>query len=64
MPHHMEKSLATLDELLDGSPWFPQLCAHAQQRVALRDAKLLLITAIDAPSGQAQGVLVGEVADT
>ena len=37
--------------------------AHAQQRVAVRDAKLLLIAAIDSPSGQAQGVLVGEVAD-
>ena len=37
--------------------------AHAQQRVAVRDAKLLLIAAIDAPSGRAQGVLVGEVAD-
>lgn len=37
--------------------------ADAQQRVAVRDAKLLLIAALDAPSGQAQGVLVGEVAD-
>ena len=37
--------------------------AHAQQRVAVRDAKQLLIAAIDAPSGQAQGVLVGEDAD-
>ena len=37
--------------------------AHAQQRVAVRDAKLLLITAIDAPSGQAHGVLVGQVAE-
>ncbi len=37
--------------------------AHAQQRLAVRDAKLLLIAAIDAPTGQAQGVLVGEVAD-
>ena len=37
--------------------------AHAQQRVAVRDAKLLMIAAIDAPSGQAQGVLIGEVAD-
>ena len=36
---------------------------QAQHRVAVRDAKLLLIAAIDAPSGQAQGVLVGEVAD-
>ena len=37
--------------------------ADAQQRVAVRDAKQLMIAAIDAPSGQAQGVLVGEVAD-
>lgn len=37
--------------------------AHAQHRVNVRDAKLLLIAAIDAPSGQAQGVLVGEVAE-
>ena len=37
--------------------------AHAQHRVPVRDPKLLLIAAIDAPSGQAQGVLVGEVAD-
>jgi len=36
---------------------------QAQQRVAVRDAKQLLIAAIDAPSGQAQGVLVGEVAE-
>ncbi|HRH87191.1 MAG TPA: hypothetical protein PLO41_10120 [Rubrivivax sp.] len=31
--------------------------------MAVRDAKLLLITAIDAPSGQAHGVLVGQVAE-
>ena len=37
--------------------------AHAQQRVAVRDAKPLLIAAMHAPSGQAQGVLVGEVAE-
>ncbi len=37
--------------------------ARAQQRFAVRDAQLLLIAAIDAPSGLAQGVLVGEVAD-
>ena len=37
--------------------------AHAQHRVPVRDAKQLLISAIDAPSGQAQGVLVGEVAE-
>ena len=37
--------------------------AQAQHRVAVRDPKLLLIAAIDAPSGQAQGVLSGDVAD-
>ena len=37
--------------------------AHAQHHVAVPDPKQLLIAAIDAPSGQAQGVLVGEVAD-
>ena len=37
--------------------------ADAQERLAVRDAKQLLIAAIDAPNGQAQGVLVGEVAD-
>ena len=33
--------------------------AMAQDRTPVPDAKLLLIAAIDAPSGQAQGVLVG-----
>ena len=37
--------------------------AQAQQRVAVRDPKLLLVAAIDVPSGRAHGVLVGEVAD-
>lgn len=37
--------------------------AAAQDRIPVKDAKVLLITAIDAPSGQAQGVLVGEIAD-
>jgi hypothetical protein len=37
--------------------------AHAQHRLAVRDAKQLLIAALDAPSGQAQGVLAGEVAE-
>lgn len=37
--------------------------AQAQQRMPVRDPKQLLIAAIDAPSGQAQGVLVGEVAE-
>ncbi len=37
--------------------------ARAQQRAEVRDAKQLLIAAIDAPDGRARGVLVGEVAD-
>ncbi len=37
--------------------------AVSQDRIPVKDAKVLLITAIDAPSGQAQGVLVGEIAD-
>lgn len=37
--------------------------AHPQHRVPVRDPKLLLIAAIDAPSGQAQGMLVGDVAE-
>ena len=37
--------------------------ASAQQRVAVPDARHLLIAAIDAPDGQAHGVLTGELAD-
>jgi hypothetical protein len=37
--------------------------AMAQERVAVKDAKPLLIAAIDGPSGQAHGVLVGDIAD-
>ena len=37
--------------------------AQAQQRMPVRDPKLLLIAAIDAPSGHAHGVLVGEAAE-
>lgn len=37
--------------------------AQAQQRTPVRDARLLLVAAIDASDGRAQGVLVGEVAD-
>ena len=35
----------------------------AQQRVAVPDARQLLVAAIGAPDGQAHGVLVGELAD-
>jgi hypothetical protein len=37
--------------------------AAAQQRVAVPDAQQLLVAAIDAPDGQARGVLAGELAD-
>ena len=37
--------------------------ASAQQRVAVPDARQLLIAAIDAADGQAHGVLTGELAD-
>lgn len=37
--------------------------AFAQQRVAVTDARQLLIAAIDAPDGQAHGVLTGRLAD-
>ena len=37
--------------------------ASAQQRVAVPDARQLLVVAIDAPDGQAHGVLTGELAD-
>ena len=36
---------------------------QAQDRVPVQDARSLLIAAIDSPSGQAQGVLVGDIAD-
>lgn len=35
----------------------------AQQRVAVPDARQLLVAAIDAPDGKAQGVLTGALAD-
>ena len=37
--------------------------AMAQERIAVNDAKPLLIAAIEAPGGQAHGVLVGDIAD-
>lgn len=37
--------------------------ASAQQRVAVPDARQLLIAAIDAPDGQAHGTLTGQLAD-
>ena len=37
--------------------------ASAQHRFAVPDARQLLIAAIDAPDGQAHGVLTGELAD-
>ncbi len=35
---------------------------QAQDRVPVQDARSLLIAAIESPSGQAQGVLVGDSA--
>jgi hypothetical protein len=37
--------------------------ASAQERIAVQDARPLLIAAIDASSGEAHGMLVGEIAD-
>ena len=37
--------------------------ASAQERVAVPDARQLLIAAIDAPDGQAHGILTGQLAD-
>ena len=39
------------------------LDASAQERIPVQDARPLLIAAIDAPSGEAHGMLVGEIAD-
>lgn len=37
--------------------------AAAKERLPVRDAKQLMLAALDAPDGKAHGVLVGEVAD-
>ena len=39
------------------------LDASAQDRTPVQNARPLLIAAIDAPTGQAHGMLVGEIAD-
>ena len=39
------------------------LDASARDRTPVQDARPLLIAAIDAPTGQAHGMLVGEIAD-
>ena len=39
------------------------LDAWAQDRTPVQDARPLLIAAIDAPTGEAHGMLVGEIAD-
>ncbi|MBI2749908.1 MAG: hypothetical protein HYX43_11365 [Burkholderiales bacterium] len=39
------------------------LDASAQERIPVQDARPLLIAAIDEPSGEAHGMLVGEIAD-
>ena len=38
------------------------LDALAQDRVSVQDARPLLIAAIDAPNGEARGILVGDIA--
>ena len=43
-------------------PWVV-LDASAQDRTPVQDARPLLIAAIDAPNGEAHGMLVGEIAD-
>ena len=37
--------------------------ATAQERLPVRDARQLMLSALDAPDGKAHGVLIGEVAD-
>ena len=37
--------------------------AMAQERLPVRDARQLMLSALDAPDGKAHGILVGEVAD-
>ena len=49
-------------------PWLvaitgAMLDASAQERIPVQDARPLLIAAIDAPSGEAHGMLVGEIAE-
>ncbi len=51
--------------LLAALPWLPG-SGFAQQRptrVSVADARSLLVAAIDAPDGQAHGVLSGQIAD-
>ena len=43
-------------------PWVV-LDASAQDRTPVQDARPLLVAAIDAPNGDAHGMLVGEIAD-
>jgi hypothetical protein len=49
--------------LLAGAALIAPGIASAQQRVAVPDARPLLIAAIDAPDGRAYGVLTGRLAD-
>lgn len=58
MSARMIMSLGALAVLLSGMP-----PAFAQPRVAVPDARQLLIAAIDASDGQAHGILTGELAD-
>ena len=50
--------MAVLPLAILWTPW-----VLAQPRVAVPDARHLLISAIDAPEGQAHGILTGELAD-
>ena len=50
--------MAVLPLAILWTPW-----VLAQPRVAVPDARHLLISAIDAPDGQAHGILTGELAD-
>ena len=51
--------MAVLPLAILWTPW-----VLAQPRVAVPDARHLLISAIDAPDGKAHGILTGELAET
>ena len=54
-----------LNLLLATLPWLPGSGVAQQRptRVSVADARSLLVAAIDAPDGQAHGVLSGQIAD-
>ncbi|MCM0609865.1 MAG: hypothetical protein KA711_12890 [Ideonella sp. WA131b] len=54
----------TTPAVLAGVAWaLIAAAAAAQERLPVRDARQLMLAALDAPDGKAHGVLVGEVAD-